>query len=86
VRISILQAEEEQMNKCHTYFEQILEIQEQRKQFQDGLELLLDLHAVGKVSKKDLDKSIALWHTVESTLKEEVTALYDKAYAEGCFD
>ena len=74
------------MNKSHTYFEQILEIQQQRRGFQDGLELLLDLHARGKVSKKDLDKSIALWHTVESTLKEEVTALYDKAYAEGCFN
>ena len=86
VRISTLKAQEDQINKCFAYYEQIVEIQEQRTMFQHGLEQIIDLFADGKLSKKEVDRSIALWHTVESKLKREVTSLYDTAYAEGCFD
>ena len=74
------------MNKCFGYYEQIVEIQEQRTMFQLGLEQIIDLFAEGKLSKKEVDRAISLWHTVESKLKREVTSLYDTAYTEGCFD
>ena len=86
VRISTLQAHEDQMNKCFTYYEQILDIQEQRQAFQQGIDYLLHLFAQGKVDKKQLDMTLAMWHTVESKLRDEVTQLYDTAYSEGCFE
>ena len=86
MRISTVQAQEDQINKCFAYYEQIIEIQEQRTLFQHGLEQIIGLFTEGKLSKKEVDRSIALWHTVESRLKGEVTSLYDAAYAEGCFD
>lgn len=74
------------MTKCYSYFVEILEIQDQRHKFRVGVEHILELAAQEKVDKKTLDMTIALWHTVESNLKREVTSLYDTAYAEGCFD
>ena len=74
------------MNKCYSYFEKILETQGERQKFRDGLEYILEMAAQKKVDKKTLDMTVALWHTVESNLKREVTSLYDTAYTEGCFD
>ena len=86
VRISSLQAQEDQINKCYSYFEEILEIQGERRKFRVGVEYILELATQGKVDKKTLAMTVAWWHTVESSLKSEVTSLYDTAYAEGCFD
>ena len=86
VRISTLQAQETEINKCFSYYTEIIDIQEQRKMFQEGIESIIDSYAQGKVNKKQVDIAIGLWHTVESKLKREVTSLYDTAYAEGCFD
>ena len=74
------------MAKCYSYYEQIIDIQDRRKMFQDGVDILFDLYAQGKLKKKELDTTLALWHTIESKLKREVTTLYDTAYAEGCFN
>jgi len=86
VRISSLQAQDAQINKCYSYYEQIVDIQDRRKTFQDGVDVLFDLYAQGKLNKKQLDSTLALWHTVESKMRAEVTSLYDTAYEEGCFD
>ena len=86
VDISLSQARDPQIDKCYSYYEQILDIQDRRKMFQDGLDVLFDLYAQGKLSKNELDNTVALWHTVETSLRAEVTSLYDIAYTEGCFD
>jgi len=86
VGISLSQAQDPHIDTCYSYYEEILDIQEQRTLFQDGLEQLLDLFAQGKVSKKELDMASSLWHTVESRLKAQVTGIYAIAYAEGCFE
>ena len=86
VDISLSQARDPQLDKCYSYYEQILDIQDRRKMFQDGLDVLFDLYAQGKLSKNELDNTVALWHTVETSLRAEVTSLYDTAYTEGCFD
>mgnify|MGYP001339717931 CR=1 FL=1 len=74
------------MSKCYSYFVEILEIQQQRHKFRVGIENILELATQGKVDKKTLDMALGLWHTVESSLKREVTSLYDTTYAEGCYD
>ena len=85
-RISSLQAQEAQIDKCLEYFETILEIQHQRNRFQLGLEQLMQMYENELVTKKTLDNSARLWHTIESKLKREVSTLYDTAYTEKCFD
>tara|TARA_R100000808_G_scaffold24490_1_gene56542 strand:+ start:1092 stop:1349 length:258 start_codon:yes stop_codon:yes gene_type:complete len=81
----MLQAQEDHLNKCYTYYSEIIDIQQQRQSYQEGIEHILDLFTQGKVDQKQLDMTIGLWHTVESKLRDEVTRLYDTAYAEGCF-
>lgn len=79
-------SQDEKINKCYSYFEKILEIQDIRKQFQDGMNVILDLYNEGKVTQKEVDIVIPMWHTVESKLRKDVTNLYDVAYAENCFE
>ena len=73
------------MAKCYSYYEQIIDIQDRRKMFQDGVDILFDLYAQGKLKKKELDTTLALWHTIESKLRDQVTQLYDVAYEQECF-
>ena len=86
VRISSLQAQEDHINKCYSYFEEILAIQDERKKFREGLEYILELAAQKKVDKKTLDMTITLWHTVEDRLRSQVTQVYDTAYEQNCFN
>ena len=86
VHISVVKAEEARLEKCAPHYEKIIEVQERRQKFQDGINLLIEMHEDGELDKKMLDSTLPLWHTIESRLRQEVTALYDKAYAEGCFD
>jgi len=86
VRISSLQAQDAHASKCFEYFEKILDIQDQRRQFQLGLGQLMQMYENKFVTKKTLDNTIPVWHTIESRLKKEVTALYDVAYSEKCFE
>lgn len=73
------------MNKCYSYFEEILEIQDERRKFREGLEYILELAEQKKVDKKTLDMTIRLWHTVEDRLRTQVTQVYDAAYEQNCF-
>ena len=80
VRISVVNAEEE-----HLYTE-IIDIQERRKKFQEGANMLMEMFDNGLMTKKKLDNTLWVWHTIESKLRSAATALYDKAYMKGCFD
>jgi hypothetical protein len=40
----------------------------------------------GNITKKELDTTLAVWHTTESELRQKVTRIYDAAYAAKCFE
>ena len=90
VRMSSLQAEEDLLRahdeKCMEYFTEIIEIQKFREMLTIGAEILIKRYERGNLAKKELDSTLAVWHTTESRLREKVTKIYDVAYAEKCFD
>jgi len=88
--MSSLQAEEDLLRahdeKCMEYFTEIIEIQKFREMLTIGAEILIKRYERGNLAKKELDSTLAVWHTTESRLREKVTKIYDVAYAEKCFD
>jgi len=86
VSTSWSQAQESPQNKCLEYFTQIVEIQDLRQMLRHGVEEIIERYERGKLDKKILDSSVAIWHTTESELRERVTKIYDIAYSEKCFD
>ncbi len=86
VHISVVKAEEASLERCAPQYEKIIEVQARRQKFQEGINLLMEMYEDREVDKKMLDNTLPLWHTIESRLRKEATALYDRAYAEGCFD
>jgi hypothetical protein len=86
VRTSALKAEEAAVEKCVEYFDEILETQQMRQILQHGANELMARFDRGELTKIELDNTLRVWHTVESELKEKVTALYDIAYKKKCFD
>lgn len=85
-RISFLQAEEATIEKCTEYFTEILEIQKTRQLFQRGVDEMIRRYEKGNLTKKQLDSTLAVWHTTESRLREQVTKTYDVAHKQKCFD
>ena len=89
-RISLLQAEEDRLvaheDKCLEYFTEIIEIQKFREMLTIGAEELIERYERGLLEKKELDMTLAVWHTTESELRQKVTKIYDTAYAEKCFE
>ena len=47
---------------------------------------MLHRHTNGEISKEKYEVFRNVWFKKENELKSEVTALYDVAYAGGCFD
>ena len=68
------------------HFTEIIEIQKFREMLTIGAEILIKRYERGNLAKKELDSTLAVWHTTESRLREKVTKIYDVAYAEKCFD
>ena len=90
VRMSSLQAQEEDLRQwetqCSEYFIEIVEIQKFRQMLQHGADAMIRRYKRGNLTKKELDTTLAVWHTTESRLREKVTMIYDTAYAEKCFE
>ena len=63
-----------------------MEIQKFREMLHIGAEELIERYERGLLEKKELDMSLAVWHTTESELRQKVTKIYDTAYAEKCFE
>ena len=89
VRISTLKAQEENLKvweeQCIEYFTQILETQKMRQMLQHGADAMIERYERGNLTKKELDTTLAVWHTTESRLREKVTKIYDIAYSKKCF-
>ena len=90
VRMSSLQAEEDLLrahdDKCMEYFAEIVEVQKFREMLTTGAEFLIKRYERGNLTKKELDSTLAVWHTTESRLRQKVTKIYDVAYSEKCFE
>ena len=86
VRISSLQAQEIDTDKCVEYFTEIIELQKFRQMLQYGADEMIRRYHRGNITKKELDTTLAVWHTTESELRQKVTKIYDTAYAEKCFE
>ncbi len=90
VRTSTLQAQEKNLKaweaQCVEYFTEIMEIQKFRQMLQHGAEEMIKRYERGNLTKKELDSTLAVWHTTESELRQKVTKTYDTAYAEKCFE
>ncbi len=90
VRISTLKAQEENLRQwetqCLDYFTEIMEIQKFRQILQHGADEMIKRYRRGNLTKKELDTTLAVWHTTESELREKVTKVYDRAYAAKCFE
>ena len=86
VCISSPQAQETPANRCSEYFVEILEIQKFREMLMFGADVLIERYERGELDKKELDSTLAVWHTTESELRQKVTKIYDTAYAEKCFE
>tara|TARA_R110002110_G_scaffold393820_1_gene607623 strand:- start:75 stop:317 length:243 start_codon:yes stop_codon:yes gene_type:complete len=72
--------------KCLEYFTEIVEVQKFRQMLQHGAEEMMKRYERGHLTKKELDTTLAVWHTTESELRQKVTKIYDTAYAEKCFE
>ena len=83
---SLISAQEEKTEECVQYFEEIIEIQRFREMLNIGTEILIERHERGEVSKKELDSTLAVWHTTESRLRAKVTKIYDAATGAKCFE
>ena len=83
---SLVSAQETTSEECISYFEEIIEIQRLREMLRIGTEILIERHERGKVSKKELDSTLAVWHTTESRLRAKVTKIYDAATGAKCFE
>ncbi len=90
VRISTLQAQEKNLKaweaQCLEYFTEIMEVQKFRQMLQHGADEMMRRYERGNLTKKELDSTLAVWHTTESELRQKVTKIYDTAYAEKCFE
>ena len=86
VRTSSLKAQEMNAEKCFEYFTEIVELQKFRQMLQYGAEEMMKRYERGDLTKKELDSTLAVWHTTESELRQKVTKIYDTAYAEKCFE
>ncbi len=90
VRISTLQAQEKNLKaweaQCLEYFTEIMEVQKFRQMLQHGADAMMRRYERGNLTKKELDSTLAVWHTTESELRQKVTKIYDTAYAEKCFE
>ena len=90
VRTSTLKAQEKDLEaweaQCLEYFTEIMEIQKFREMLSHGAEEMMRRYERGNLTKKELDSTLAVWHTTESELREKVTKIYDTAYAEKCFE
>ena len=90
VRISTLKAQEKDLEawdaQCLEYFTEIMEIQKFREMLSHGADEMIKRYERGNLTKKELDSTLAVWHTTESELRQKVTKIYDTAYAEKCFE
>ena len=84
--ISQPQADETTAEKCIERFTEIMEIQKLRQMLQYGADEMILRHDLGKISKAELSSTLIVWSATEKKLKKYVTKIYDKAYAENCFD
>ena len=90
VRTSTLKAQEKDLEawgaQCLEYFTEIMEIQKFREMLSHGADEMIKRYERGNLTKKELDSTLAVWHTTESELRQKVTKIYDTAYAAKCFD
>ena len=90
VRTSTLKAQEKNLEaweaQCLEYFTEIMEIQKFREMLSHGADEMIKRYERGNLTKKELDSTLAVWHTTESELRQKVTKIYDTAYAEKCFE
>ena len=63
-----------------------MEVQKFREMLRIGADIMIERYQRGELEKKELDSTLAVWHTTESELRQKVTKIYDTAYAEKCFE
>jgi len=88
--MSSLEAQEESLRaweqQCLEYFTEIIEVQKFREMLRIGADVLIERYERGKLEKKELDATLAVWYITESELRQKVTKIYDVAYAAKCFN
>ncbi len=71
---------------CMAYLEEILDIQDEREANNVVMSKFTERYNTRRISLDDHKAAFGEWHTTESTLYTDVTALYDTAYALKCFE
>tara|TARA_B100001123_G_scaffold88301_2_gene101430 strand:+ start:35 stop:355 length:321 start_codon:yes stop_codon:yes gene_type:complete len=86
MKLHCVEAQQTSKEDCFVLFQEIIEKQNLRRAYQLGYEEMLHRHTNGEISKEKYEVFRNVWFIKENELKSEVTALYDVAYAGGCFD
>jgi hypothetical protein len=71
---------------CMAYLEEILDIQDEREANNVVMSKFTERYNTGRISLDDHKAAFGEWHTKESSLYSDVTALYNTAYALRCFE
>ena len=71
---------------CMAYLEEILDIQDEREANNVVMRNFTDRYNTRRISLDEHKAAFGEWHTTESALYTDVTALYNTAYALKCFE
>ena len=74
----------EREQRCMPLVQKILDIQAERDELMDDLDLNRSSMEAGTITSSEQDDLFRLWKEKEDRLRREVTLLYDDAYAGGC--
>ena len=84
VRTSCLQAEEEQIDLCISYMDEVIAIHNQRQILRLGYEYMLQKYEAEERPQKELDSLSRAWYTLDDELAQKTAKVYDRVYAENC--
>lgn len=80
------QTQERETNRCAEYFQEILENHRFQEMLRIGAEEIIERYNRGKLTKEELDSTLAVWHNTESELQQRVNKIYEVARSEKCFE
>ena len=83
-RISYLQAQETQLDKCIAYFDEIILIQNQRAILELAFGEVALQYEAGELTEKELYNLKHAWHTLDKDLDQKASKIYEVAYTEKC--
>ena len=86
MKLHCVEAQQTSKENCFVLFQEIIEKQNLRRAYQLGYEEMLHRHTMGEISIEKYEAYRNVWFKKENQLKNNVTVLYDIAYAGGCFD